>query len=1760
MAKVTVIASAEQAAYRIEHLQGCGAEASVDYRVEDMLGEVMIFGELAEEFGFARDQVGISVEDKAAIVELMDGIHPVTKEVIGAPVLRVHPDAKLRAEPLVEAIRARVLVAAGEGSGPTQLSGMPAKHAKLWERLERGVNAKGGAYYVSVQTLEEMAAAAKIDMSTVYSAGSLEKARAAKDERIDIRVKGLDFTFEVDKSVSIAMALDPRRDQIEQSMRALVKEFAAELEAKYGRGVIGHHGDGKERQEIAAKGMFFFATVDPVSREGDPHWHVHMTMPNEILDVNGQWRALSRGGDDLHKNMAAEAASLKSRSRWMLHDEYGYGFENRVINRARTTAWRVAGVTEDDIRATSTRSRKLDEYAQKTYGLAWDQLTPKQQDAARNVTRPGKESEGHVEGLNDLAGFTRRQLLDAGLSAEIDPTIQSEQTNWDASWQEQVAAAAEAILREATQKTATFRLTDARRIALDALPGLPADQQVQLVAEAMNHSGITSMEVLASKLARETAAETETPINTAKWRGVYTTTDVVTAETRLTEILTTTANVKAGITSAQVDRSLARFEAEVKFTLSAEQRKAVHTLTTGRGMVASMSGAAGTGKTTVMAAVKAVYEDAGLNIQGCTAAANAATVLGFESGIRSTTIAARIGVRHGDAYLNASTDPTLDKAKVLVVDEAGMVDRRDLVKLLRVAQKKNQRVLVIGDDKQLPAIGATGGFTTIHKSASTRGAGAVLTEVRRQRNNHEKQALAQFRQGQYEAAVAKYVQAGQVHVTDTRSEALQLAAAMYRKATEGVDPLDRQKKAALVTARNDDAQATGYLAREAARASGQLTGPDVRYNTPGGWIDLAQGELVHLKKNQLIITGDGERTKLLNGRKAVIEEIADDGDLLLRWRNPDGSQQRAYVTRQDVEEDGSIVPGYINQGQMLHGAAGSTHSTQGATVERTILLGAAIDNANLAYVALSRDKDRVDLILDIESLAATPEEAKWMRSLSPERRVKEAAARWVADVVANGEIDQRTLTERILGINEPQQPNIKRPSWIDAGEEELAADLDAGTLTANEQVQAATDATPPPAASAQQEIDFAAGETSAPAVEHAPESVADRAAVLAALRDAHDFYTAQATESWVPGYLQGRGLTATAPLYAPGGWTTLLDHLHARGYSDDTLRAAGLVTRVQSGPRTGQLRDFNVDRLMFPVYNAAGELVAFHGRINPATPDAGPKYLNPPDTLVYRKREHPYGLNPTTIEQLRDGADIVFVEGPADAEAIRAADPTVVAIAVGGTALTDEHLNTLAQIAPLDEREIVSGYDDDTAGQAATLKTFDVLQAAGLNGTAVTYETGQDPAWLLEHRGAETLAAHLADRHPLLDNVVDHAVASALPADYDTSTDETRIHYQWQALRNAAQVATRDIDGELRPAEEILREQKRLIQTLDLLQPTDVSFAVTEAMVPSADFPDIETDPAEEEVTQVRTEAAADNEAAEPESLARGERITLGGQLWEAWDHLAELETEIEELREQLPAAQAEQAHAAELAPRIEHAAALNTAAEHAATVAQERATQFAAAKDRFTAAMQKAWAVEAPAVATAAQTIQQGTGRFGSGKADVQAAQAVIDQWVQRWREVIPVDVVQNVTAYAYAANNIKIDGYINTKADQLAREQVPDHEHAQQERERARAEATAARRALMGNRATMPKTDAADRLLEEIERLNGDVAAVQAAIDRAAEQLSRDPRWSIEQEQTLYNGSRIRRAVSYDDQAAAAEAARHEYYQQTHDRDIDHGPNMGR
>lgn len=271
----------------------------------------------------------------------------------------------------------------------------------------------------------------------------------------------------------------------------------------------------------------------------------------------------------------------------------------------------------------------------------------------------------------------------------------------------------------------------------------------------------------------------------------------------------------------------------------------------------------------------------------------------------------------------------------------------------------------------------------------------------------------------------------------------------------------------------------------------------------------------------------------------------------------------------------------------------------------------------------------------------------------------------------------------------------------------------------------------------------------------------ERAEALAACDAAARYWAARLASRFGEGarrYLEGRGVGEESVRrfrlgVAADEWNDLPRRLEEKGVGLDAAKRAGLVIEKERGGGYDRFRN----RLMFPIAAMDGQIIGFGGRVLPGGGDEkGAKYINTPETLLYKKSKVLYGLD-AAREAVRRTRSAVLVEGYFDVIGLHQAG-VANAVAVCGTALTDEHVELLRRC---DCREVTILFDGDVAGLAAPAKAAAALFPAGMAGKVAVLpaEGGKtDPDEFARAHGRAAVEALLASARPLSEFLVDRAV------------------------------------------------------------------------------------------------------------------------------------------------------------------------------------------------------------------------------------------------------------------------------------------------------------------------------------------------------------------------------------------------------------------
>ena len=248
-------------------------------------------------------------------------------------------------------------------------------------------------------------------------------------------------------------------------------------------------------------------------------------------------------------------------------------------------------------------------------------------------------------------------------------------------------------------------------------------------------------------------------------------------------------------------------------------------------------------------------------------------------------------------------------------------------------------------------------------------------------------------------------------------------------------------------------------------------------------------------------------------------------------------------------------------------------------------------------------------------------------------------------------------------------------------------------------------------------------------------------------------------------YALGRGLsksilTTFGVGYAPDSWDSMVKAMKAKGYTEEELKESGLVTVSQ---KNGNIFDRFRDRLMFPIIDVRGNVIAFGGRIIKNDPNAA-KYLNSPETPIFNKRKNLFGMN---LAKKSKAGSLILVEGNIDVVTLHQYGFDN-AIASLGTSLTEEQATLMTRYA---ERVILI-YDGDKAGQNATQRAIPILEKAGLQVKVLQLKDAKDPDEYLKKFGADKFKLLLEGSS----NRVEYQL-NAIARKYDIREDDQKVKF-----------------------------------------------------------------------------------------------------------------------------------------------------------------------------------------------------------------------------------------------------------------------------------------------------------------------------------------------------------------------------------------------
>ena len=650
----------------------------------------------------------------------------------------------------------------------------------------------------------------------------------------------------------------------------------------------------------ATTGLVYAHARHATTRAGDPGPHDHVLVANviEMLDTKGGTKAPDTTLWREHLHAATMVGRVASAAKAV---ELGYGIEVDPGPSGKLGHWKIQGIPDQALAVHSKRSQEITEaVAEKGFDSY---------QARQVAARESRKTKRHTP-VDELLPKWRKELGEAGfpphqMVADIEQAAVRYRRDhrYQRLFDQDLTKLARDVLgpdgslseRKVFAKRDVIVAVAPRVFGLPAVELTKATDRVLRDPDAIPLVGVPR----ASERAHATAhvIATERAIEQAVERGVE--------------------NLEAArVTPKVAEGAVGRQSAVLGSPLTPGQQAAVLGITTSARGVELVEGVAGSGKTTVMAAVRDAFQQEGFTVIGTSTSGQAARTLGEEAGIgESRTLASlRWRLEHDRMRLTPN--------HVLVLDEAGMASDRDIAFLLDQARWAGTKVVMVGDDRQLGAVsvgGALGALVERHG-----GIVHTLEENIRQHDLAERVALRELRAGDVARAVEFYVNEGRVTTERTREEALTKLVDRWAK-----DAL-REKDAAMLAWRRANVAELNRLARERMVAEGRVTGPELV--TPGGAryaagdriiarSPLAQGQIVTSERG--VVTGvEFEEQRLViemeNGKRFWLDQEAIAGKLAhgLRDHRPpqSGGHPRHRPRLRGRGREGAGLRGHV-QGQ-----------------------------------------------------------------------------------------------------------------------------------------------------------------------------------------------------------------------------------------------------------------------------------------------------------------------------------------------------------------------------------------------------------------------------------------------------------------------------------------------------------------------------------------------------------------------------------------------------------------------------------------------------------------------------------------------------------------------------------------------------------------------------------------------------------------------------------------------------------------------------
>jgi conjugative relaxase-like TrwC/TraI family protein len=713
-------------------------------------------------------------------------------------------------------------------------------------------------------------AALAAGLKGLVDAGQLEHLLAGGGLRSPVReraVAGFDLTFRAPKSVSVLWGIADTvvAGQLGQAHDAAVEAALGYVEREACRARRGAGGV----TQVRGSGLVAAAFRHRASRAGDPVLHTHVVAGNLTQGADGRWTAL----DARHLYRHAKTAGFLYQAELRREITERLGLEWGTVERGTAD---IEGVPRGVIEHFSQRRAEILRHM-----AEHDGRSAKSAQVAALETRRSKEEIDSYRMREQWRARATEHGLDAHTLTRITRPRERDVPSV-------ASASSEALTRDA----GVFGRAELLQVLAEAQPRGASIPDLEHLAEATLASG-------------EVVALPDGPAPAGLSERRYTTWEMLGIEQDLVDYATEAVGTLRGTAPELTVRSALRNRA-----LSTEQESVVAQLCTRGDGVAVLRSPAGTGKTFVLDAARQAWQSSRREVMGCSLSARAALELHDQTAIPTSTIAQLTNrLDHG---------ARLPDGAVLVVDEAGMVGTRELARLAAAAASARGKLVLVGDDRQLPEIQAGGGFHALAERLPV----CELREVRRQHNAWDRRALDELRSGEVERWARAYRQHGRITVGATAA-ATRAALVNDWSRAEG----DRL----MIAARRDDVADLNHRARLLLQARGDLGRDEMTIDGRG----FSVGDRVVGTRNDRL-------AGILNGQRGTVTTAH--------------VRARTLDVQLDNGRHVQLGPDYLQAGSLDHGYATTAHRAQGATVDRTFVLGGEELHREWGYTALSRHR------------------------------------------------------------------------------------------------------------------------------------------------------------------------------------------------------------------------------------------------------------------------------------------------------------------------------------------------------------------------------------------------------------------------------------------------------------------------------------------------------------------------------------------------------------------------------------------------------------------------------------------------------------------------------------------------------------------------------------------------------------------------------------------------------------------------------------